>query len=444
MTKILIDNATISSVQRALGKAPLKEPALLDIEHVALARFCDAVLLGDSVITPDNYKKELTPNRKALVSGEVFHFQKLRENEDSEIIKICSSLSIVWREAFRAGSERSLFSEYFSQVNAFSNFIWEHTSSEFFLVFRAHGISKESPLIEAVLASPANQSLGAELQIIGTDGNIVAWEKLSRHVQRMLSVMGWLGHQYIWHQVFSAQHQCSYLPHPLRDFFAYDFLNRVDFGSRSKAAFASAFADGIGKFQGKLKDSLEALNQMDSAINVNLPGFLPLLIRESSSGDDFIPVLHQMRRESGLIEMREILKNIQQSIEKGDYRPLAKMKREIEAVGKNILIEKGLEDRFIKITPPTTILGIKIECDDFPLKLRIPSVLYKQYFLGRKYRAFVKRVMEELAIPAQYGELKTKLNSYAWVDEDRFPKFYLKRDRFPSQFHKPFNKATLE
>jgi hypothetical protein len=260
----------------------------------------------------------------------------------------------------------------------------------------------------------------------------------------MLSVMGWLGHQYIWHQVFSAQHQCSYLPHPLRDFFAYDFLNRVDFGSRSKVAFASAFADGIGKFQGKLKDSLEALNQTDSAINVNLPGFLPLLIRESSSGDDFIPVLHQMRRESGLIEMREILKNIQQSIEKGDYRPLAKMKREIEAVGKNILIGKGLEDRFIKITPPTTILGIKIECDDLPFKLRIPSVLYKQYFLGRKYRAFVKRVMEELAIPAQYGELKTKLNSYAWVDEDRFPKFYLKRDRFPSQFHKPFNKATLE
>lgn len=52
--------------------------------------------------------------------------------------------------------------------------------------------------------------------------------------------------------------------------------------------------------------------------------------------------------------------------------------------------------------------------------------------------------MEELAVPAQYGNLKTKLNGYAWIKEDRFPKFYLKEDRFPSKFHKPFNIAALE
>jgi hypothetical protein len=167
MVKVLIDNATISSVQRALGKAPLKEPALLDIEHVALARFSEAVLLSDGVVIPDNYKSELTASRKSLLNGDVFHFQDLRENEDSEIVEICSSLSAIWNEAFHAGSDRSLFSEYFSQVNAFSNFIWEYTSSEFFLVFRAHGTHKESPLIEAVLASPTNEVLGSKLQIIG-------------------------------------------------------------------------------------------------------------------------------------------------------------------------------------------------------------------------------------------------------------------------------------
>ena len=271
MAKILIDNATISSVQRALGKAPLKEPALLDIEHVALSRFSEAVLLSDGVIIPDNYKAELTPSRKALISGDLFHFQELKENEDAEIVEICNSLLGIWREAFHAGSERSLFSEYFSQVNAFSNFIWEHSRSEFFLVFRAHGISKESPLIDAILASPTNEAIGSELQIIGTDGDVVAWEKLSKHVQRMLSVMGWFGHQYIWYQIFSAQYDCSYLPHPLRDFFAYDFLNRVNQGAGSKSAFARAFDEEIGKFQGNLKNSLDALGQSESAINISLP-----------------------------------------------------------------------------------------------------------------------------------------------------------------------------
>lgn len=151
-----------------------------------------------------------------------------------------------------------------------------------------------------------------------------------------------------------------------------------------------------------------------------------------------------MRQEPEVTELREMLKDIEQSIERGDYKPLAKMKREIEAIGKNILIEKGLEDRFIGMNPLTTMFGIKIEGDDSSIKLRIPSVLYKQYFVGRKYRAFVKRIMEELAVPAQYGDLKTKLNSYAWIEGERFSKFYLKQDRFPSKFHKPFTTASLE
>lgn len=442
MTRVLIDNATISSVQRALGKASLREPSLLDVEHVALARFSEAVLLSHTVVIPDSYKAELTPSRKALLSEDVFRFQELGTGEDESISEVCSDLLPIWKEAFRAGSDRSLFSEYFSQVNAFSNFIWEHASSEFFLVFRAHGISKESPLIEAVLASKASDALGQRLNIIGTDEKVVPWKRLSRHVQRMLAVMGWLGHEYLWHQIFSAQHDLSYMPHPLRDFFAYDFLTRVKSGAKSTSAFSSAFTSQIGKFQGRVKDSLEALGQAESSTTVALPGFLPLLIRESSSRDDFLSVLNQMRSEAGVVELRELLERIEQEISKGNYKPLSRMKREIEALGKNILIEKGLEDRMIKLSPPTTIFGIKVEGDDLSVSLRIPSILYKQFFLGRRYRAFVKRVMTELAVPSQYGELKTKLNGWAWVEkEETLDRFYLRKHRPSSIFHKTFGEA---
>lgn len=444
MAKVLIDNATISSVQRALGKAQLKEPALLDIEHVCLARFCEAVLLNDSIVVPDNYKSELTARRKALITGDAFSFQQLAEGEDDAIREVSSSLAPAWKEAFRAGSDRSLFSEYFSQANAYSNFIWEHSSSEFFLVFRAHGIEKDNPLIEAVLASTADETLGKELEIIGTDGKPVTWGKLSGHVQRMLSVMGWLGHQYVWHQVFSAQHDCLYMPHPLRDFFAYDFLNRIKAGSKSKATFAYAFGDGLEKFQGKFRDSLIALGVDQPSACVSLPGFLPLVVQESANPDDFMNVLHQMRTEAGVVELRQMLDAIQNGIADGNYKPLAQLKRDMETIGRNILIERGLEDRIIRLTPPTTLFGVKMDGDDSSIKLRIPSILYKQFFVGRTYRAFVKRAMEELAVPAKYGAIKTKLNSWAWIKEDKFPKFYLKKDKLPSLFHKPFSTSVLK
>ena len=371
MGRVLIDNSTISSVQRALGKAPLKEPALLDIEHVSLARFCEAVLLNEQIIVPDNYKKELTPARKSLLKNKAFHFESLNTNEDQDLIQVSSAMMSIWSDAFRAGSERSLFSEYFLQVNAFSDFIWEYSSSEFFLVFRAHGIDKESPLIEAILSSPSDEVLGKQLRILGSDGAGVNWDKLSKHVQRMLSVMGWIGNQYIWHQVFAAQHECSYMPHPLRDFFAYDFLNRINSGAKSGPAFAEAFTNGIGRFQGKLRDSLKSLGGVDSASNIVLPGFLPLLIRESTSGDDFLDVLFQIRDEKETVELREMLSNIQESIAKEDYKPLSKLVREIENIGKNILREKGIEERFITLTPPTTLLGIKVEGDDAGIRFPI-------------------------------------------------------------------------
>jgi hypothetical protein len=55
----------------------------------------------------------------------------------------------------------------------------------------------------------------------------------------------------------------------------------------------------------------------------------------------------------------------------------------------------------------------------------------------------VKKVMDELAMPSQYGKLKDRLNGYAWIDEEQFPKFYLKQDKMPSLFHKPFSKSSL-
>ncbi len=219
MSSVLLDNATISSVQRALGKAPIKEPALLDVEHVALERFSEVFLLSDKIVIPDTYKESLTAARKKMLADPVFFFVTVEEQEDSDLVTISNSLSEAWTTAYKEGSDRELFSQYFEQANAFSKFIWEHSSSEYYLVFRSIGIEKENPLIEAVLASPADYGLGEKLKIKGSDNITVKWEKLSPHVQRMLSVMAWLGNQYIWHQVYAAKLGVNYMSHPLRDFF---------------------------------------------------------------------------------------------------------------------------------------------------------------------------------------------------------------------------------
>lgn len=440
MTTILIDNATVSSVQRALGKAKLRDSGVLDVEHAALERFVEAILFADKVVVPDNYKEKFTPARKALLDAFNVQFLPIDEPIDASLTEVAHQMTGMWTEAFAEGRERSLFNQYFDQVQAFSSFIWEHSSSQFFLVFRAHGIGKESPLIEALLASPKNDDIGKALRIVAKDGRQVSWSKLSPHVQRMLGIMGWLGHQYIWHQVLAARHDFIYSPHPLREFFANDFLSRLGETSSSAALFQNVFQSGMTRFKGKVNESRERLGALTSTSTVNLPVLLPVLLCECGTADEFISVLAEMRKNPKVIEIRQTMSQMQADCDKGDYRMRARFISDMEKIGDSLLLERGLDRRLLRIKPPTSIIGISVDGDDTGLQLPIPSVLYRQFFFNRRYRTFLRDVMGELAAPAQYGKLKTKLNSWAWLEEQSEYSgnpFYLKQYRFPSKFHLP-------
>lgn len=440
MAAVLIDNSTVSSIQRALGKAQLRNPGVLDIEHSALERFAEAVLFADRVVVPDNYKEQFTPARKKLLAQFNVQFIPIAQAVDTALSEMTGQLTSIWTEAFAEGQDRALFDLYFEQIQAFSSFIWEHASSEFFLVFRAHGVGKESPLIEALLASPKDDDLGKRLRILAEDGRQVEWNKLSRHVQRMLGVMGWLGHQYIWHQVLAARHGLTYSPHPLREFFANDFLDRLGQSADSAVRFQNAFRTGTAYFQGKLSEALKRLGGMPGTYEMNLPALLPVLLRESNSSDEFITVLAQMRTDKRVTEIREILSQIDTESDNGNFRKRSQFINDMENIGNLLLLERGLDQRLIRIKPPTSVIGISIEGDDTGVALPIPSALYQQFFFNRKYRAFLRDVMRELAAPSQYGQLKTKLNSWAWLDDKSDyagDPFYLKPYRFPSKFHRP-------
>ncbi|MBI5279063.1 MAG: hypothetical protein HY854_21690 [Burkholderiales bacterium] len=440
MLRTLIDNATVSSVQRALGKAQLKDPGTLDIEHAALERLAEAVLLTEEVVVPDNYKEEFTPARKELLSRFNVRFLPVDEPVETSLNEVANELTGIWTDAFAEGSSRSLFSQYFEQVEAFSTFIWEHSSSEFFLVFRAHGVGKESPLIEALLASPKNDELGKRLRIVAGDGHSVEWAKLSRHVQRMLAVMGWLGHQYVWHQVLAARHDLVYSPHPLREFFAHDFLSRVGRSAHSASNFENVFRQGITRFEGRLQDGLRNLGAYETSVQLVAPALLPLILKESDNSDDFIRVLGELRNEPKIAEMRETLSAIYVESERGDFRRRTQFIADVEKIGEALLLERGIERHLLRIKPPTMITGIAVEGDDTGVKLPIPSRLYKQFFFKRKYRAILRNVMADLAVPSKLGALKTKLNSWAWLGNSEYgSQFFLKPYRFPSKFHRPLN-----
>jgi len=439
----LIDNATVSSVQRALGKAQTRDLTVLDVEHAALERFAEAVLLSDSVVVPDNYKQPFTSARKKLLSQLGVQFIPVAPAVDASLNDLARSMVDPWLEAFNAGKDRGLFKEYLSQINAFSNFIWEHKSSEFYLVFRAHGIDKDSPLISALFASENDTELGKRLEIVAKDGQTVAWDRLSVHVQRMLGVMGWLGHQYIWYQCFAASHDLVYSPHPLREFFANDFLARTHQGAASAARFSNLFRRGVDSFRGKLEQNLQALGILNTSTLAKIPPLLPLILSNSSSPDEFISQLAMLRQDAKIRELRERLSEAHSAALNGDLRRRSSLLADFDKVGAAILVERGIDRRLLTLKPPLVISGIKLEGDDTGINLGIPSTLYRQYFFHKRYRAFIRDVLADLSAPAKYGVLKTKLNSWVWSPDlasSQPSAFYLKQHQVPSLYYRALSK----
>jgi hypothetical protein len=340
MIRTLVDNATVSSVQRALGRAQTRDLTVLDVEHAALERFVEAVLLSDAVVVPDNYKEPFTPARRKLLTELGVEFVPVAQQVDDSLNALARTLVDPWLEAFNAGQERGLFQDYLAQINAFSNFIWEHSSSELYLVFRAHGIDKDSPLISALLASQTDLELGKRLEIVAKDGQTVAWDRLSRHVQRMLGVMGWLGHQYIWYQCFAASHDLVYSPHPLREFFANDFLVRAHLSSRSAATFSDLFRSGVDAFKGKMERNLKALGALDTSIVVKSLPLLPAILSASATPDEFLSHLARMREDEKIKGLRQRLSEAHEAALSGNLNDRATLLADFDRIGSAVLAER--------------------------------------------------------------------------------------------------------
>lgn len=434
MPRILIDNATISSAFRALGLLSLEHKAVLDVEQAALGRLVEAMILGDKIVVPSTYIEKYQGPRKAALTMECFEHVEVPEDENTLCLKAAETIAPVWADAYCAGGERGTFTDYFQQANAFSQFIWEHSSSAFYLVFRSIGVEKRSPLIEAFFASKQDDVHGPEFRLLASDGQAVDWANLSKHAQRMVCVLAWLAHRYLWHQVYSARHDLVYYPHPLREFFAFDFTARLKnqrfSGLKDESRSIAMLNSALKGYTARLSNVVRQLQDNAALIALELPVFLPIVMSRVSNRDDFFAAVMELRCSSKAQQLRRKLADIDTEAALGKPRALLQLQDDVTNIGDALIAESGLALRYAKISSPLKLGGVSVTGEEMSLRLPLPQWLYKQAFLHRRYRVFLREVMSEIAQVATLGTLKDALDSFVWWgDEVNYGPFYLKQPR---------------
>lgn len=80
MSYALIDNASLTAVQRVMGQVVVQNPDTVNGDLVALENFLHAILFYDQLVCIDNYKPEHTQERK-----ETFNFVKFLSPNDLDL-----------------------------------------------------------------------------------------------------------------------------------------------------------------------------------------------------------------------------------------------------------------------------------------------------------------------------------------------------------------------
>lgn len=367
MRYALIDNSTLTGVQRLLGEIPVKNTAIVDNDIIAFENYIQAILFYDSLICIDDYKEKFRAKRIAsfpdirFISKDLFDYDYFANAAN----KVTKDITLEIRGGQISDSD---FKSYFERMQMTYQFTWDMSSSEFFLTQKmllgndsildheSFNILNSLLFIENNeqydVSTPLNNkkpklydSRGREI-IIDSQGrvlNSVSGDGLSPQFKAMVSSLNWISQRTAFY-VLVAEYLCADLfLQPLRQSFMQNIIKRTH-PSYNLGTF-NTFRESINR------QSVETLNNVlknsdNFGITVNIPLFSASFAKKTKDSQKIIQEAYNERESKCFIEARNNLREIYVLLEndnRGKYvREINLLSQSINKTFKSIESKYGL------------------------------------------------------------------------------------------------------
>jgi hypothetical protein len=190
MSYALIDNASLTAIQRVMGQVEVKNPDTVNGDLMALENFLQAILFYDDVICIDNYKEEYKEDRSKyfdfirFLSPKDFHLGPIDNKAQSEANTI--------RPEIRGGEFVDQdFRELLDLLRMNMVCTWDLRTSVYYLTMKMLGqpntpeFHKYSEISSTIFneLSDAGETYGRwsqDARLIGSDGTIHTKEEMQK------------------------------------------------------------------------------------------------------------------------------------------------------------------------------------------------------------------------------------------------------------------------
>jgi hypothetical protein len=454
----LLDNSTLTGIQRLLGEIPVKNKLIVDSDILCFESLLQSILFYDKILFVDDYKPEhsitrkqyfsyLIPVSKAEIDYEtlVFETQKL-------------SRDIIPRVESGEFTDRD-FKPFFDLLRMNVIFTWDEASSIFFLtqkmLERESGvdIEKYSKLSTAIYSELTEKTrttssyIEERAELYDSRGVLIDenYSKEGRHssefvipkqVKAFFAGLSWLAYRTIFYSLISKNTGVDLFLHPIRQSFQINFLSKI------ALQYSSIFKSLIETINNVSKTTANRIIErtQPSITTQQLPLFVAWFATKSNNPIDFIEIAHSLRSEHIFVETRRLFSELEElkvSDIRGEFlKQSNKILGEIES-----LMEKLNSKYYVNTNQGFSISKI-IKLWNFATKyvpvpampeidFRIKELEFIKHLIPEKgINAVYKNLVEDLTKVSRLGNLHEIISSKLQLDEyagDYYSKYVKRR-----------------
>lgn len=460
MTNAIIDNSTLSAVERVVGKVPIKPNYDLTGDLAAFDSYLAALLFYDNPVRIDDYKPEFAQARAQNFPelGTVeFEASSYKDFDDAaREISSAGTLSI------QAGDvEENELGQFLRDLDLHVCPAWVMQSSDFFLRIRllsdASGaqIEKYTPLMSAIFDQLSeNKNSGKKPDwrktLLDASGNPIretagtktkGAHSIGGDLHAFAAGLNWLAQRSVFYALAAESLDGAAVCHPIRN----DYLARF-FSDRLMQCGPDQRKAIMAEFQAKSLEVIDASNTLlgGSGFKLASPVVSAWATLKSGSPREAVNFVNEIRFSAEAIALRARLRDLEALVKSEDAK-----EARIRAAGLFKDLQVNMNELFRKYAARgEDPYGISVNLMTLTGSFRASGVLDKIASLlpaRRKSMALLRNITLDVLQNPALGSLSDKLRSDRLVEGDSWDAVYQpKIDKPRFRYSRPYWKKPME
>lgn len=449
MRKVVIDNASLTSVQRLKGKIQIHNLNVVNNDLLAFENYIQAILFYDEIYCFDDYIEKFRKGRSREFEGINFidesavDYQKLMSDAE----KLTESIVLKVEGGFITNEE---FKSFFERVGFTYTFTWDMASSAYFLTPKLfmEEEEKNNSYLQSFHSQVDNEtflknqsklhSRGANPQLYDRQEKEIIYDRktgkiiegefdgLSKKFVHYVSSLNWLAKRTTQYFLLSKDLGANLLLQPIRQGFLYEIISKIN------KQYSNSITNNLvhklnGKTESALKNIVENLHS-PVELEVELPFFSAYLSNNTKSIDEVIEKAYVIREKPEFKQARSHLNVLDKLIEEEKRGKLAKEVNEVVSEIDSVLAKiktkymlgnaQGIALSKLKFLWSWVPLGEYIKIPN-ALDFQVKELEFVKHLLpSRGFKGVYRNAIEDMIQFDTLGKYKDNLISNINIHED--------------------------